>query len=55
VIAQTLESQGIGPMHVPPLVLSAGIGAAVLLALVSGVLPARRARRLEIAAALAGR
>jgi putative ABC transport system permease protein len=55
VIAQTLESQGIGPMHVPPLVLSAGIGVAVLLALVSGVLPARRARRLEIAAALAGR
>jgi len=55
VIAQTLESQGIGPMHVPALVLSAGIGAAVLLAIVSGVLPARRARRLEIAAALAGR
>jgi len=55
VIAQTLESQGIGPMHVPPLVLGVGIGIAALLAFISGVLPARRARRLDIAAALAGR
>jgi putative ABC transport system permease protein len=55
VIAQTLESQGIGPMHVPPLVLGGGIGIAALLAFISGVLPARRARRLDIAAALAGR
>jgi len=42
-------------MHLGPLVIGAGVGTAVLLALVSGVLPARRARRLDIVAALAGR
>jgi putative ABC transport system permease protein len=50
-----LQSQGAGAMHVKPLVVGVGMGLAVLLALVSGVLPARRARRLDIVAALAGR
>jgi putative ABC transport system permease protein len=51
----SLPAQGIGPMHVPGFVFGAGLGVAVLLALVSGVPPAARARRLHIAAALAGR
>src|SRR6185437_6979700 len=54
-ITSLLSSQGIGPMHLGPLVVGAGVATAVLLALVSGVLPARRARRLDIVAALAGR
>src|SRR6185437_8817724 len=54
-ITSLLSSQGIGPMHLGPVVVGAGVAAAVLLALVSGVLPARRARRLDIVAALAGR
>jgi putative ABC transport system permease protein len=54
-ITSLLSSQGIGPMHLGPLVVGAGVAAAVVLALVSGVLPARRARRLDIVAALAGR
>lgn len=54
-LTSTLSTQGIGPMHVPHLVFAAGAGLAVLLALVSGVPPASRARRLRIAAALSGR
>ncbi len=54
-IAQQLSAQGLGPMRVAPVVIAAGMATAVLLALVSGVLPARRARRLDIVAALAGR
>ncbi|HTV80917.1 MAG TPA: FtsX-like permease family protein [Steroidobacteraceae bacterium] len=50
-----LSSQGIGAMHVPGLVYAAGAGVATLLALVSGVPPALRARRLNIVAALSGR
>lgn len=55
VITSLLSSQGVGPMHLGPLVVGAGVATAVVLALVSGVLPARRARRLDIVAALAGR
>jgi putative ABC transport system permease protein len=54
-ITSLLSSQGVGPMHLGPLVVGAGVATAVLLALVSGILPARRARRLNIVAALAGR
>jgi putative ABC transport system permease protein len=50
-----LSAQGIGAMHVPGLVYAASAGVAVLLALVSGVPPAVRARRLNIVAALSGR
>jgi len=55
IMTSVLQSQGAGAMHVKPLVIGVGMGVAVLLALVSGVLPARRARRLDIVAALAGR
>jgi putative ABC transport system permease protein len=51
----TLAAQGIGAMHVPGLVYAAGAVIALLLALVSGVLPALRARRLNIVTALSGR
>jgi len=54
-MTSVLASQGMAAMHVRPLVFAAGVGIAVLMALVSGVLPARRARRLDIVAALAGR
>ena len=54
-MTSVLQSQGMGGMRVGPVVVAAGVGAAVLLAIVSGVLPARRARRLDIVAALAGR
>jgi putative ABC transport system permease protein len=50
-----LAAQGIGAMHVPGPVYGAGAGVAVLLALVSGVPPALRARRLNIVSALSGR
>ena len=50
-----LAAQGIGAMHVPGLVYAAGAGVALVLALVSGVPPALRARRLNIVAALSGR
>jgi putative ABC transport system permease protein len=51
----TLSSQGIGAQHVPGLVYAAAALIALLLAVVSGVLPAWRARRLNIVAALSGR
>jgi putative ABC transport system permease protein len=51
----TLSSQGIGAMHVPNLVYAAAALIALLLALISGVPPAARARRLNIVAALSGR
>jgi putative ABC transport system permease protein len=50
-----LSSQGIGAMHVPTLVYAAAAVIALLLALISGVPPAVRARRLNIVAALSGR
>ena len=50
-----LSSQGIGAMHVPGLVYGAAAVAALVLALISGVPPALRARRLNIVAALSGR
>ena len=50
-----LSAQGIGAMHVPTLVYAAAAGVALLLALISGVPPAVRARRLNIVAALSGR
>lgn len=54
-MTSVLQSQGMGGMRVGWVVVAAGVGTAVLLAVVSGVLPARRARRLNIVAALAGR
>jgi len=51
----TLSAQGIGAMHVPNLVYAAAALIALLLALISGVPPAVRARRLNIVAALSGR
>jgi putative ABC transport system permease protein len=51
----TLSSQGIGAMHVPSLVYAAAAVIALLLALISGVPPAVRARRLNIVSALSGR
>ncbi len=50
-----LSAQGIGTMHVPHVVFGAALGVAVLLALISGIPPATRARRLNIVAALSGR
>jgi putative ABC transport system permease protein len=50
-----LSSQGIGAMHVPGLVYGAAAIVALLLALISGVPPAVRARRLNIVTALSGR
>ncbi len=50
-----MQSQGIGAMHVPGTVFGYGLAIAVLLALVSGMPPAQRARRLSIVAALSGR
>jgi putative ABC transport system permease protein len=50
-----LQAQGIGAMPVPPSVFGLGMVIAVLLALISGLPPAQRARRLSIAAALSGR
>jgi len=54
-VSSSLASQGIGAMHVPRPVFAAGLCLAVLLALVSGLPPAARARRLQIATALSGR
>jgi putative ABC transport system permease protein len=46
---------GIAAMHIPSPVFGAGTAAAVVVALISGLPLALKARRLEIAAALAGR
>ncbi len=51
----TLAANGIGAMHVPGLVYGAAAVVALLLALISGVPPAVRARRLNIVSALSGR
>ncbi|HEY1899967.1 MAG TPA: FtsX-like permease family protein [Steroidobacteraceae bacterium] len=51
----TLSANGIGSMHVPGLVYAAAAVVALLLALLSGVPPAVRARRLNIVTALSGR
>ena len=50
-----LAAQGVGAMHVPHAVYLAAVVVAVLLALVSGIPPAVRARRLNIVTALSGR
>ena len=50
-----LQAQGIGAMRVPSSVFGFGLIVAVLLALISGLPPAQRARRLSIVAALSGR
>jgi putative ABC transport system permease protein len=51
----SFPAQGIAAMHVPHVVFAAAAGVAILLALASGIPPAARARRLDVAAALAGR
>lgn len=51
----SFPSQGIAAMHVPNVVFAAAVGVGIVLALASGVPPAARARRLDVAAALAGR
>jgi putative ABC transport system permease protein len=51
----SFPQQGIAAMHVPHVVFAAAIGFAIVLALVSGIPPAARARRLNVVAALAGR
>jgi putative ABC transport system permease protein len=55
VIIAAAQLQGVPALHVPFSVFAAGVGFAVLLALVSGLPPAQRARRLQVAAALSGR
>jgi putative ABC transport system permease protein len=51
----SLPAQGIAAMHVPHVVFAAAVGVAIVLALVSGIPPAARARRLDVATALSGR
>jgi len=51
----SLPGQGIPPMHMPRIVFLLGLLTAAVLALVSGLPPAQRARRLQVAAALSGR
>jgi putative ABC transport system permease protein len=51
----SLPSVGVGPMHVPRDVFGVGLLVAAVLALVSGLPPSQRARRLQVAAALSGR
>jgi putative ABC transport system permease protein len=53
--SQAMSASGLGAMHVQNIVFVAAMGVAVLLALVSGIPPALRARRLNIVAALSGR
>jgi putative ABC transport system permease protein len=50
-----LAKSAIGIAHIPPIVFAEGLGAAVLVSLVSGIVPGWRARRLSIAEALARR
>ena len=54
-IAFDLISSVLGPLSLPPVVIEMGVGLAVLLALVSGSLPAWRSTRINIVDALAGR
>ena len=49
------EALGIGGAALPPRVVASGVAVALVLALVSGLPPAWRARRLTIVDALAGR
>ena len=51
----TLQAIGVSAVHIPHVVFTAAAGVAVLLALVAGLPPAMRARRLNIVAALSGR
>jgi len=55
VVIAAAQLQGVPALHVPPIVWGAGVLAAIVLALVSGVFPAQRARRLHVAEALSGR
>ena len=55
IVLSAAQLQGVPALHVPFSVFAAGVGIAVLLALLSGLPPARRARRLQVAAALSGR
>jgi putative ABC transport system permease protein len=54
-IAFGLISSVLGPLSLPPVVIEMGVSLAVLLALVSGSLPAWRSTRINIVDALAGR
>jgi putative ABC transport system permease protein len=51
----SMPQLGVGAMHVPRNVIGYGLAAAALLALASGLPPAQRARRLQVATALSGR
>jgi putative ABC transport system permease protein len=55
IVISAAQLQGVPALHVPFSVFAAGVGIAVVLALLSGLPPARRARRLQVAAALSGR
>ncbi len=51
----SMPQLGVGAMHVPRNVIGYGLAAAAVLALASGLPPAQRARRLQVATALSGR
>jgi putative ABC transport system permease protein len=51
----SMPQLGVGAMHVPRNVVGYGLAAAAVLALASGLPPAQRARRLQVATALSGR
>jgi putative ABC transport system permease protein len=53
--AMRLVGRVLGPTKLDPIVVAAGLGIAVVLALISGLPPALRAQRLNIVDALAGR
>lgn len=54
-VVASFPSQGIAAMHVPHVVFGAAVGVGIVLALASGIPPAARARRLDVAVALSGR